>query len=220
MSTKRIAAAFLLLALALTAFTGCGKEAIKGTEKNADSSSAVQDEDSGPVIVDEPDFMGFLTGTSSTDFYNMSVEEFEQATGGQFNEENAVEYHDWDGIRADYYLGKTDTILCGRVNIGKECDVYCTVSFKKNKLKTMSIEAEGFTKEETDKICEDFLKAFEGKLPEQYEAYPPLEHGDIYEVGYNHGYDDFIISLRRDRNMADVYRILFTLENYSERYGM
>lgn len=227
MKIKRITAAILSLSLMLISLSGCGDSSGSSSEKTADNSSAAQnmddtadDGDSAPAVLEEPDFMGFLTGESSTDYYNMKSDEFDQLTGGVFNEQNAVEYSDWEGITGKYSLGKKDSILGGRVKLDKEYEVLCILSFRKNKLKEMSLRIDGLTVEEADKICADFLKAFEGKLPEKYEAYPPLEHGNIYEVGYVGRVDDYIASMRRDRAMSDDYYVLFTLENYAERYNM
>lgn len=225
MKIRKITAALLSLALTLTALAGCGDSG-SSSEKSTDTTSFAQnagDTDGGesaPAILEEPDFMGFLTGESDTNYYNMKSDEFDQLTGGVFNEQNAIEYSDWEGITGKYSLGKKDSILGGRVKLDKEYEVICILSFKKNKLKEMSLRIDGLTVDEADKICADFLKAFEGKLPDKYEAYPPLEHGNIYEVGYVSGVDDYIVSMRRNRAMSDDYYVLFTLENYAERYGM
>lgn len=224
MTIKRITLAIISLALALTALAGCGGSG--SSEKSSGKSSSAQTEDdtedgeSAPAILEELDFMGFLTGESDTNYYNMKSDEFDQLTGGVFNEQNAVEYSDWEGITGKYSLGKKDSILGGRVKLDKEYEVLCILSFRKNKLKEMSLRIDELTLEEADKICADFLKAFEGRLPEKYEAYPPLEHGNIYEVGYVSSADDYIVSMRRNRAMSDDYYVIFTLENYAERYNM
>lgn len=221
MKINRITAVLLSLAVSITMLAGCGdssKDSISDVQSH--SGSAADSESSAPTTLEEPDFMGYLTGTSTTDFYNMSTEEFNNATGGVFIPENALEYDDWDGIYAKYTLGKKDSILGGRLKLEKEYEIFCILNFKKDKLKEMSLRIDDLTEEEAKKICNDFLKAFEDKLPDGYEEYPPLEHGNIYEVGYVGKYDDYIASMRYNTYLSDKYYILFTLENYSERYGL
>lgn len=223
MKIKRITAAIISLAMALTMLAGCGKN---------DSSSYTQadfyeefygntseEDEPEPVIVDEPDFMGFLTGASETDFYDMSFEEFKQATGGQFTEENAVDHNDSGALRYTYYLGEMDSMLCGRVKLPKKCEVYCTVRFEKDKLKYMALDIEGVSGEEAKTICDNFITAFEGKLPEGYERFPDSERANVYEVGFTRTWSDFVVSMTRTWDHDDLYDICFSLEIYEERYS-
>lgn len=229
MKIKRITAVILLLALTLTMLAGCSSKADKENEAQNSAAQAAYEsamaemeaeENKTETVVDEPDFLGFLTGASDTNFYGMSFEEFTQATDGQCTAESAVEYNTDNG-RVKYYFGSKDSILCGRLQLPRECDVYCDLSFNKNELKAMAIKVEGFTEEEATKLCDDFLEALDGKLPEGYEQFAPVGpmSGNSCMIGYSKGVDDYIVALERHYFSGDYY-IEFTLDIYSERYGM
>lgn len=228
MRIKRITAAILSLTLSLTMLAGCASSSKENEAQNSaaqaayDSAIAAAEEEEAKTdtVVDEPDFLAFLTGESDVNFYDMSFEELSEATGGQLNTENATEYNESSGT-ARYSLGKKDSILGGRLSLPRECEVYCTLGFKDNKLKEMHIKVEGFTEEEATKLCDDFLAALDGKLPEGYEQFAPVGpmSGSSCEIGYSKGVDDYIVSLKRQYFSGDYY-IEFTLDVYSERYGM
>ena len=223
---KKTLAAALALIMALAAFTGCSdKDSSSGSKSGSlpTSSAAQTGGTAEPVPADKvPDVMGALTGDGGSEVIGMTKEDFDKATDNSFTEKTAIEYEDGgDGdIYAEFSLGKSDSILGGRVALGKEYDIVSTLSFKGGKLIKYTEKIRNIEKEEADKISETFLKAFDGKLPEGYTQATPVEHGSKREVGFTKGIHDYCISMNRDKNLDDEYYLTFALEKYDERYGM
>ena len=224
---KKITAELLSLIMALAVCAGCSDS---GSSKTASESkaaatqpaeSAAADEKKAAAL-DEPDFMGFLVGDGSTEFIGMSESDFNNAAGGKFTKENAADYNNdfSDEVTAAYSLGSKDTMLGGRVSLGKAYDLSCVLQFKNDKLTCAKLRIDKLTKDEADKIAQAFLDAFEGKLPEGYTQFKPVEHGKKKEVGFSKTADDYIISVTRDENLSGDTYLFFAIQNYAERYGM
>jgi hypothetical protein len=234
MKIRKAAAAILSLTMALTMLAGCGDNdssksaATNSTSQNTSTTenSASDDGNSEAApegTLTEPDFLSSLTGGSGPDFYNMSYEDVNKQLGVILSMDNCQVFtNDNKGnITAKYYIGKTDSMLCGRVKLAKEHNVSVTFTFEDNKLKKMSVKAEGLDDaKEADAIAEDFLKALDGKLPEGYVQFTPVEHKKSREVGFTRNKEDFCVSVKRDESLDGSYYALFNLENYAERYNM
>ena len=219
---KKILAAALSLVI-IASFAGCndkGSSSDKGStssQSQSDNSSSAQ----AAVTVKETDVMAAFTGDGGAEVIGMSKEEFDEATGGSFTEQNAAEYEDYDGsIYAKYSLGKVDSILGGRVKLPAEHEAFQTVNFKDGKLTKLTIKLENVTKDEAKTVQDNFIKAFDGKLPEGYKQFAPLDHGKKYEVGFSKGVHDYVFSVNRDENLDGEIYVSFAIEKYDERYGM
>lgn len=223
MKAKRTTAAILSAVLALTVFSGCGNSGTitKGGDRAPNNNAELPAEENVPVVVNEPDFMGFLTEEGGIEFYNMSFEEFNNAAGGMFTEENAMEYDEYNGeTYAKYTLGKKDSILGDRVKLAGEYEVICVLNFKKDKLKCMELRIYDMNEKDANALCADFLTAFEGKLPEKYEQFSPVDQANVYKVGFTGKVDDYAITMERKWRDIDKYNMTFELDIYAERYGM
>ena len=218
--------AFLAAAGLITvcALTSCGDNSSSAdTASYADTGSQSSETSAAPVISSEaPDVMAFFLGESDTEFIGMSKADFDEATGEIFTEKNAVtcEKSGENSLFAKYSLGKADSILNGRVPLSKEYDISCAFTFKDDKLIKVTVTAQPMSREEADAICEAFLKAFDGKLPEGYTQFKPSERGKVREVGFTRTKDDYCISVTRDENLDGEKYVHFDLQMYSERYGL
>ncbi|MBR1751486.1 MAG: hypothetical protein IJ740_11525 [Ruminococcus sp.] len=221
---KKTILALLSLSLVLGMMTGCGNNDSSkktGTDSAVSQSGGELSSEEKKQAVEEPDIMGFFTGDSKTEFIGMTAEEFEKETGSSIVKDNALEYTEDDGmIFAKYSLGSKDSMLGGRVKLAKAYDQTLATSFKDGKLKVLSVRISKITKDEAITICDDFIKAFEGKLPEGYVRFPDSERGKDVEVGFTKGVEDYCISMTRSEDFDGDYGISFDLQNYAERYGM
>ena len=216
---KRIMAAAAALVL-IFALAGC-------SESGSSSSSSEQTQSSESVSLQaapvgkEPDVMAAFTDGSGDELIGMSKDEFDKATGGCYTEQNSISHSEDNGKGyTKISLGKSDSILGGRVKLGKEYDIVSAVAYKDNKITKLTIDIENITKEEADVIGDNFIKAFDGKLPEGYKQFTPVEHGSKREVGFTKGIHDYCFSVNRDKNLDDEYFASFAIQKYDERYGM
>lgn len=219
---KRTLAALFSLVMALTVFAGCGSDSSSaGAASQAPAVTAAESTADTASALTEPDFLDKLTG-GTTDYYNMSLADFSAAAGYELSQKNCTVFSDEGNgdLYAKYFVGKKNSILGGRVSLAKEYDTFCTVTFKGDKLKKMTVRLEGLTQEEADAVLDGFLKALEGKLPEGYAAFKPVEHKKSREVGYTKEKDDFCVSMKRDDTLDGDFYAEFGLEVYAERYGM
>lgn len=216
---KKLTITLTAFSLAMASMTACsGNESSESKETPVQASSA---EKSG-TSVKEPDLMGFLTGENDIEFIGMTTDELAEATGGELTPENAEEYNDYDkeNVIAVYPLGKKDSILGGKVALPAQCEPVLKLQFSDGVLKCANILVENISKEDADKIAENFLSAFDGKLPDGYEQFSPVEHGNHREVGFTKGIDDYAVSVKRDDNLDGEFYANFAIQIYSERYGM
>ena len=218
----------ILLALALAAagaFSGCGNSSSSSSQSSSagDVSQPGQGEESSANAgtVAEPDFMGMFVGDGGKEYIGMSLDEMNSITDNAFTEEKAAKYDDYDGvITCENPLGRSDTMLGGRVKLSKEYDQTLKTEFKDNTLKAASIRIEKITKEEAEAICDAFIAAFDGKLPEGYEKFPVSERGKTVEVGFTKSVDDYVLSMTRSEDLDGDYYVFFEIQIYAERYGM
>ena len=219
---KKTFAFLTALVIAAGAFTGCADKVSSsdngGTTLQSQEDSSQEDK---AVAVTAPDVMAPLIGEGGSDFIGMDEKTFTDVTGGKLTKDTAAEYDEEGKVTyARYSLGTTDTMLSGRVKLPKEYDISATVTFEKGKLKKYTEKIDKLTMEETDAIFETFLKAFDGKLPEGYKEFTPVEHGKLKEVGFTRTTKDLVVSMKRDENLdGDIY-LYFAIENYAERYNM
>lgn len=200
---------------------GCGGGSSSAGESTAVSSQVSQETKSNSASAAEPDFIGVYVGEGDTDFLDMTTDEFVSATGGAFTESTASKYDVFDeDITAEYSLGKKDSMLGGRLKLAKEYELTLVTEFKSDKLKAVKIRIDKLTKDEAVAVCDDFIKALDGKLPEGYERFPDSERGKTVEVGFTKSTSDNIFSMTRSEDLDGDYYVFFDLENYAERYGM
>lgn len=220
---KKQTAALLLLTLMPFSLAGCAdssKDEPDVTVSYYDDSSS-EEEAKTPAVVSEPDFMGYLV-SGSTNYIGMSMDDIKQETGGEISIENGVESESSE-IGYLYYiysLGQKDSMLGGRLKLDQAYDISCYLKCKDQIIKCVKEEINGLTKEEASKICEDFIAAFDGKLPEGYTQFSPSKRGKTYEVGFTKSVDDYVISMTSDETLDGDYRVSFALQIYAERYGM
>ena len=219
---KKILATALSLTLAFSALTACGDSSSSSgstapAASSAEQSSAVQPK----TAVAEPDLLAHLID-GKPDYIGMTREEFDDATQYAYSDKNAIDHQEEEGTGTydKYSLGSSDTMLHGRLKLDKAYEQYLTLSFTDGKLSKATVRIEKITKEEAIKICDDFLKAIDGKLPEGYTQFKPVEHGRMCEVGFTKDRDDYVVSMRRDEDFDGDYFVFFDLEIYSQRYKM
>lgn len=221
---KKFITLAILSAMTLTMLTGCsGKSSSKDESQTFTVSEAagLVEAMNEPVVVDEPDAMAYLLGESDTVYIGMSVKEFEKATGGTITEKNASKYNKDDGvIYEEFSLGKKDSILGGRLSLGDKYDQKLVLTFKDDKLKEFAVTVTGLTKEQSTAICDSFIDTFDGKLIKGYEKTTVSEHGKRLEKGFGKGRDDYIATMTRDDTLDGDYIARFSMQIYSERYGM
>lgn len=225
---KKTIAAILSLTLIVSALAGCSDS---GSSKT-DAVSSVQTADNEATgsqapaktnpLNEEPDFMGMFVGSGSTEYIGMTSEEFNKATNNIFTKDNAYDYESFgDGdVNAKYNMGSKDSILGGRVSLWKKFDVVCTLKFKSDKLSEIQLRIEKLEKDEAKVITDNFLAAFEGKLPEGYKQFTPVKHGKKSESGFTKGQDDYVFSVTTDENLDGDTYLYFSMQIYAERYGM
>lgn len=217
---KKNTAALLLFTLLPFSLFGCA-DSSTAEPAVADTNSEISDEETAPAIVSEPDFMGYLI-SGGTNYIDMNLDDIKQATNGEISKESGIEEQSVDTgyLYYTYSLGQKDSMLGGRLKLDQAYDISCSLKCKDNVIKCVSEEITGITKEEAAKICDDFIAAFDGKLPEGYTQFTPSKRGKTYEVGFTKGVDDYVSSMTYRENLDGDYRVTFALQIYSERYGM
>ncbi len=217
---KKSTAALLLAAILPFSLFGCAD----GSSATNTPSNSAADESSAektPVKVSEPDFMGYLV-SGSTNYIGMSMEEIEKSSGGEITKENGFQQ---DSIETGYLyykysLGEMDSMLAGRLKLDRAYDISCYLKCKDDVITCVQEEINGITKAEAAKICEDYIAALDGRLPDGYTQFKPSNRGKKYEVGFSKGVDDYVISMAYDENLGGDYDVTFALQTYAERYGM
>ena len=217
--------AFTLAAVSLTACGGNKTVDVPNDSSVVEENTTNDDasaEDTAVKTAEEPDFMGFLVGDGDTEYINMSFDEFVAAAGSSFAKENGTSGDSIDdGVSyMQYSLGRMDSLLAGRVDLGKEYDVTCTLKIEDDKVKCVKETIEGITKDEAEAIANAFIEAFDGKLADGYVQFKPWEHGRKHELGFSKGVDDYVFSMTYDEDLDGEYFIYFSIQIYSERYGM
>ncbi len=216
---KKCSAALLLAAILPFSLFGCadGSSANIPSNSVADESSA----ENSPVTISEPDFMGYLI-SSSTNYIGLSMEEIKQASGGEITKENGIQQDSFETgcLYYQYSLGKTDSMLAGRLKLDQAYDISCGLKCRDDVIICVQEKIDGITKAEAEKICEDFLAALDGRLPDGYTQFKPSDRGKKHEVGFSKGVDDYVISMTYDEDLEGNYGVTFALQIYAERYGM
>lgn len=219
---KKILAILASLAISAAALTACSD---KGSSSQSDTASAFQaqagdsEAEKPAVVVKEPDIKSVIT--SGAEFINISNDKLLEATDGTFTKENAMVYDETDNeVYAKYSLGKSDSILNGTVKLPAEYEVTTTVNFVKGKLKKYTEYVGNVTKEDADQILDNFIAAYDGKLPDGYTQFKPVEHGKHKEVGFSKTVNDLVISVTKDEHLDGEIYVYFNIEIYAERYQM
>ena len=218
---KKMIIAALSFVMTISAFTACGDNSSSNSTASFESFSESEEESKKVTVVDEPDLMGCFVGDGDTEFIHMTHDELSKATNGQLAKENAFDVNADDEFSVEKFsLGKKDSMLGGRLGLDKEYDITLTLSYKNDELRYAKETIEKITKEEAKKILDDFIMAFDGKLPEGYTQFTPSERGRVLEVGFTKGMEDYVFSMTYDEDLDGDYYVYFGIENYAERYGM
>ncbi|MBQ4363135.1 MAG: hypothetical protein II782_03930 [Oscillospiraceae bacterium] len=207
MRIKAMISAALTAALLLTS---CGTGAAR-----------TQTAETVPVTptVQEADFMGcFLGGDTSVNYLGMSLEEFNNATGNVYTEENALEY-DKDFGYAKFSFGGLDGLFCGRAPFGKQMDVSFSITFKDDRIKEMRYIVEG-DDDDPDKVVQAIADELRKDLPEGY-----FEEDDAPIMGkgsmrFAKDVDGYVFSVWKSKVGDSEYPVFFTFESYKDKYGM
>ena len=191
------------------------------TQSTSDSVSAESNSQISAATGSEPDFMGYLLN-GSTNYIGMRVDDFIQDLGYAFSKENCIQQEsvDTDYQYYQYSLGTMNSMLAGKIKLDRQHDIVCSLKCKDDVIKCAKETITGITKDEAKKICDDFLTAFDGKLPDGYTQFTPSKRGKKYEVGFSKGIDDYVISMTYDETLEGDYEVSFALQIYAERYGM
>lgn len=218
---------WVILLAGVTLLCGCSesnagsRSASEKPQSVSDSAPAESSSQKSAPTGSEPDFMGYLV-SGGTNYIGMPIDAFFQELGDSFTKENCIQQESVDA-GSQYYqysLGSMNSMLAGNIKLDQQYDIICSLKCKDDVIKCAKETITGITKDEAKKICDDFLTAFDGKLPDGYKQFTPLKHGKKYEVGFSKGTDDYVISMTCDETLEGDYEVFFALQIYAERYGM
>ena len=215
---RRIAA-LLAAAFLAVSMTSCGsKTAETETDTTAEESSEAETLVPEEKTVPDTDFIEFCLTGSGTDYFGLSIDDFNEKTGNKYIEQNALEYEPDFGY-ATFSLGEVSSVLNGRAELGGEFPVTLTLSYKDGRVICVTYSVE---KTEADPVTvSDALTEFlSSSLPSDYKGEFDYPLGGKKSARFGNTTDGYVFSVWHFDDEGTGYPVKFSLETYKDKYGM
>lgn len=219
---KKLIIGIMCTAMAAAILSGCGDSSSAnggGDILTPPTTSAAQDESSKAGATEETDFMSAFFKSGGVQYMGMTPEEISDKTGGAFDKKNAIDsYGDYD----TYSLGKKSELFGGKLKLGGEYPVKCSLIYKDGKLAFISYvigddDSSGDAKD-VAKTISDFFKE---NLPEdnKYEADVPVM-GKGSSRFFNGKEDGYIFTVQVSTIGSTAYPVTVKVGDYKHTYGI